>query len=181
MITKQKNIPAAVFYAMVLGLFIIGLPSVSTAQSQSNIPSPQYEKFLLCEIGGGKVTPLTLPKGWLKCCKDGTCAFVDTPKSHTKADLKSKFGQPVMPIAAPLAPAKVTSPRKHLKPTVIAPSNRLLSKPSVITPSNKAITKPTVIVPNNRTIKKTATRTVNSAIGTSADREASKPSISNIK
>ena len=93
-----------------------------------------------------------------------------------------------------LAPIINPPPVIPIKPSVIAPSNRVLTVPTVTTPSNKAFKKPSVIVPNNRvlpktsviapsnrTIKKTTTRSINSAVSTSADREASKPSIVEIK
>ena len=173
-----------ILFTVFLAFFITGISSVS-AQSKSKGGVSKEESFLLCDGTIGSITTGPDEDGYSECCDNvgtdsETCYKVNTGKYDAKASLKSKLVQPVMPITN-LAPTKITSPRKPLKPTVIAPSNRVLTTPSVIVPNNKIIKKPTVIVPNNRTIKKTTTRTVKSAVGTSADREASKPSIMEIK
>jgi len=138
----------------------------------------------------------------LTCCSKsvGVCNFCDGegdchtgPYIPAGKIIDNTFNAPTTS-GTTLAPIINPPAVKPIKPSVIAPSNRVLTVPTVTTPSNKAFKKPSLIVPNNRvlpkssvispsnrTIKNTTTRSINSAVGTSADREASKPSIVEIK
>jgi len=147
--------------------------------------------------------------GGSTCCSKsvGVCVFCDEGNCHTvpyfpAGKMRDKNSlRPSAPITSGTLAPVITEPTTPIKPSVIAPSNKVLVqplitvptkkkvglrnraiiKPSIIAPSNKVITKPSVIAPSNRTIKKTTRRSISSAVGTSADREASKPSISNLK
>ena len=133
--------------------------------------------------------------GGSTCCSKsvGVCIFCDEGDCHTvpyfpAGKMRDKNSLAPAPITSGTLAPVITAPATPIKPSVIAPSNKVLVQPSITVPTkkkvglrNRAITKPSVIAPSNRIIKKRITRSISSAVGTSADREASKPSISNIK